>query len=76
MSWFPEREKKPWIHRVCTRVLKAGPIPRHVAIIMDGNRRFAVKNSMDRAEGHLKGFDKLSEVSTLFCISTYNAKCM
>jgi len=29
---------------------------------MDGNRRFAKKNSMDRAEGHLKGFDKLTEV--------------
>lgn len=29
---------------------------------MDGNRRFAQKNSMDRAEGHLKGFDKLAEV--------------
>ncbi|KAK3096619.1 hypothetical protein FSP39_001745, partial [Pinctada imbricata] len=61
MSWFHEREPKPWIHQFCTRVLKAGPLPHHVAIIMDGNRRFAVKNSMDRAEGHLKGFDKLAE---------------
>lgn len=31
---------------------------------MDGNRRFAVKNHMDRAEGHFKGFDKLAEVRT------------
>lgn len=46
---------------MCTSVLKAGPIPRHIAIIMDGNRRFAKKNSMGRAEGHLKGFDKLAE---------------
>lgn len=63
MSWFPEkRTQDSWIHRVCTKVLKSGPIPKHVAIIMDGNRRFAKKNSMDRAEGHLKGFDKLTEV--------------
>ena len=47
---------------MCTRILKSGPVPKHIAIIMDGNRRFAQKNSMDRAEGHLKGFDKLAEV--------------
>lgn len=38
-----------------------GPIPRHIALIMDGNRRYAQKNSMGRAEGHLRGFDKLAE---------------
>lgn len=62
MSWFPERGESSWLRKFCTRVLKTGPIPKHVAIIMDGNRRFAVKNSMARAEGHLKGFDKLTEV--------------
>lgn len=62
MSWFPEkRTHTSWYHRMCTRILKSGPVPKHVAIIMDGNRRFAQKNSMDRAEGHLKGFDKLAE---------------
>lgn len=62
MSWFPEkRTQPPWYHRMCTRILKSGPVPKHVAIIMDGNRRFAQKKSMDRAEGHLKGFDKLAE---------------
>ncbi|KAK3576990.1 hypothetical protein CHS0354_005998 [Potamilus streckersoni] len=62
MSWFPERQtNRTWVHRMCERVLKSGPIPKHIAIIMDGNRRFAKKKSMDRAEGHLKGFDKLAE---------------
>ncbi|KAH9504932.1 hypothetical protein Btru_061091 [Bulinus truncatus] len=28
---------------------------------MDGNRRFAVKKSIAKCEGHLKGFDKLAE---------------
>ena len=37
-------------------------IPTHVAIIMDGNRRFARKNNYARAQGHLLGFDKLAEV--------------
>ncbi|XP_046581361.1 dehydrodolichyl diphosphate synthase complex subunit Dhdds-like [Haliotis rubra] len=61
MSWFPERRNRSWLQRVCASVLKAGPVPKHIGIIMDGNRRFAVKNSMEKAEGHLKGFDKLAE---------------
>lgn len=50
-----------WYHRWVIRVLKAGPIPQHVAFIMDGNRRFAQKENIAKAEGHSKGFDKLSE---------------
>ncbi|XP_041354444.1 dehydrodolichyl diphosphate synthase complex subunit DHDDS-like [Gigantopelta aegis] len=61
MSWFPERQQHSWLQRTCGSILKAGPIPKHVGIIMDGNRRFASKNSMDRAEGHLRGFDKLAD---------------
>lgn len=61
MTWFPQRRQPTWLQRVCESVLKSGPIPQHVAIIMDGNRRFAVKNSMEKFEGHVKGFDKLAE---------------
>ncbi|XP_062563691.1 dehydrodolichyl diphosphate synthase complex subunit DHDDS [Armigeres subalbatus] len=50
-----------WYHRWIIKVLKAGPVPRHVAFIMDGNRRFARKENIAKAEGHSKGFDKLSE---------------
>lgn len=50
-----------WYHRWIIKVLKAGPIPQHVAFIMDGNRRFARKENIAKAEGHSKGFDKLSE---------------
>ena len=42
--------------------MKTGPIPKHVAFIMDGNRRFAKKNSIDRSQGHMMGFDKLAQV--------------
>lgn len=68
-TWFPERPK-PWYHRLCNLIVKSGAIPKHVAVIMDGNRRFAVKNSMERAEGHLKGFDKLTEVMHQICGKT------
>jgi undecaprenyl diphosphate synthase len=33
-----------------------------VAIIMDGNRRFARKNHIALGAGHSLGFDKLQEV--------------
>lgn len=61
------------------------PIPNHLAIIMDGNRRFAIELGIDPTEGHLKGKDKLEEVSdwcreigikivTVFAFSTENLK--
>ncbi|KAA3672363.1 ditrans,polycis-polyprenyl diphosphate synthase [Paragonimus westermani] len=42
-------------------LIKYGPIPEHIAIIMDGNRRFAATNRMKTSDGHLQGFSKLSE---------------
>lgn len=38
------------------------PIPSHVAIIMDGNRRFAVKHGLSQYYGHLKGADSTEKV--------------
>ena len=33
----------------------AGPVPRHVAVIMDGNGRWAEQRSLPRAAGHRAG---------------------
>ena len=51
-----------WVRRVCCSVLQAGHVPRHIAIIMDGNRRFARKMRQEKSFGHVLGFDKLFEV--------------
>ena len=40
-------------------------LPRHVAIIMDGNGRWARKNFMPRVEGHRAGVDSVDRVVTL-----------
>ena len=37
-------------------------LPRHVAIIMDGNGRWAAKRHMPRIFGHQKGADTVSEI--------------
>ncbi|XP_068698167.1 dehydrodolichyl diphosphate synthase complex subunit DHDDS-like [Montipora foliosa] len=62
MSWFREERKVSYLRSFCNNVIKAGPMPRHVAIIMDGNRRFAKKVNCERSKGHEKGFEKLTEV--------------
>lgn len=62
MSWFKEERKTSYIRTFCNNVMKSGQIPKHVAIIMDGNRRFAKKVNCERSKGHEKGFEKLTEV--------------
>ena len=65
--------------------IKRGKIPKHVAIIMDGNRRFARDLGMEPNRGHERGRDKLEEVLqwcldvgvkvlTVYAFSTENLK--
>ena len=34
-------------------------IPRHIAIIMDGNGRWAIMRGKERCEGHLQGVESV-----------------
>ena len=61
MTWFVE-DKRTWAQRFFGNVLKSGPLPKHVALIMDGNRRYARFHHMKKIEGHRSGFEKLLEV--------------
>ena len=65
--------------------VKQLPIPKHVAVIMDGNRRYAKEMGMMVQEGHLEGKDKLEQVLdwcllldirvlTVYAFSTENIK--
>ena len=52
---------KTYEKKLYAEVMK-GQIPHHMAIIMDGNRRFAQEFGLHPLEGHEKGKDKLEEV--------------
>ncbi|XP_060523236.1 dehydrodolichyl diphosphate synthase complex subunit DHDDS [Cylas formicarius] len=60
MPWVAETPLSR-LQQFCINVLRCGPVPRHVAFIMDGNRRYAKKVHLEKVEGHSKGFEKLSE---------------
>ncbi|KAK2784958.1 cis-prenyltransferase [Onygenales sp. PD_12] len=42
--------------------LTEGPIPQHVAFVMDGNRRFARNHRIEKVEGHNLGFEALAKI--------------
>ena len=48
--------------RELLKEIKRHPLPKHVAIIMDGNRRFAKEMKMDICEGHKRGADRVEEI--------------
>lgn len=65
--------------------LKPEQLPRHIAIIMDGNGRWAQKRGMPRIEGHRRGVHSVRntveeccrlgiEQLTLYCLSVENWK--
>ncbi|KAG8143148.1 hypothetical protein E2320_000414 [Naja naja] len=67
MSWIREGELS-LLERFCASVIKAGPMPKHIAFIMDGNRRYAQKHKVKKLEGHSQGFAKLTQ-TLQWCLS-------
>jgi undecaprenyl diphosphate synthase len=61
----------------------AAALPRHIAIIMDGNGRWAVQRGLPRIEGHRRGVASVRRITehcarlgieqlTLYCLSSEN----
>lgn len=54
-----------WLERMqkfLIRVLRSGKIPRHLAVIMDGNRRYAKRNNIRNIDGHTEGYNTLKNM--------------
>ncbi|MDD5617766.1 MAG: undecaprenyl diphosphate synthase family protein, partial [Candidatus Omnitrophica bacterium] len=43
-------------------MIKKNNLPRHIAIIMDGNGRWAKKRNLPRAEGHRRGIKVVENI--------------
>ena len=65
--------------------IPAERMPRHIAMIMDGNGRWAQRQNKPRVEGHLQGVHTVREITeectrlgldqlTLYCLSSENWK--
>ena len=66
-------------------IINMQALPEHVAIIMDGNRRWAKKNNLNTPQGHKEGAENLKRIAkfankigikylTVYAFSTENWK--
>jgi undecaprenyl diphosphate synthase len=64
-------------------IINLNKLPKHIAIIMDGNGRWALKHGLDRVDGHFRGVDSVRNIAeaaasigikyiTLYTFSTEN----
>ena len=69
--------------KILWKQIKAGPKPKHIGVILDGNRRFAREKGLNATKGHVFGADKVEEllkwclrlevkIITLYAFSTEN----
>lgn len=59
-----------YIRYILNSIVSVGPIPKHVAFIMDGNRRFARIHNKTTIQGHVEGSLKLKDVNSILLIFT------
>ncbi|XP_064483256.1 dehydrodolichyl diphosphate synthase complex subunit DHDDS-like [Ornithodoros turicata] len=75
----------PWYERLLLWLLSLGPTPRNLAIIPDGNRRYAKKVGLSANDGHVAGRRSLQTMVawaemlgakdvTIYTFSTHNFK--
>lgn len=65
-QWLLQSPPVEWVIQRLRELLigaaRQGPVPQHVAFIMDGNRRFARSRQIETVEGHNLGFEALARV--------------
>ncbi|KAF2862470.1 Undecaprenyl diphosphate synthase [Piedraia hortae CBS 480.64] len=50
------------VRSILISTLALGPVPAHIAFVMDGNRRYARQRALETVEGHNLGFEALARV--------------
>lgn len=68
-KWILQSPPVEWsilqLRELLIGALRQGPIPQHVAFVMDGNRRFARNHRIETVEGHNLGFEALAKVRSI-----------
>jgi len=62
------------LREVLIGAIKQGKVPRHIAFVMDGNRRYARSHRIETIEGHNLGFEALARVSTYTSLAVLGAE--
>ena len=64
------RHRIALVNSILLAALRTGPLPKHVAFIMDGNRRFAKHKKIPVEGGHSVGAARLVKVSSVIMYKT------
>ncbi|KDQ61267.1 hypothetical protein JAAARDRAFT_577209 [Jaapia argillacea MUCL 33604] len=73
VSWLGEQANST-AQDAALSILAAGPIPKHIAFVMDGNRRYARQNHKAIQEGHADGYVALRRMLEI-CLKL-NVRCV
>lgn len=60
VSWIKEQD--PADRQRQDEILQLGELPKHLAIIMDGNGRWAVEKNQPRLKGHQQGIETVRDI--------------
>ena len=71
MKKVKERIPATYLQTLAMKTVCQGSVPKHVAFIMDGNRRYARENGLKSvSDGHRLGRESLNLVS-IFCLEIF-----
>ena len=60
MNWLSEQSNEDKYKQAC--VTDSGKLPKHLAVIMDGNGRWAIERSLSRTAGHQEGIESVRDI--------------
>jgi undecaprenyl diphosphate synthase len=60
---------KKWFTKIIVAVPQLDAVPRHIAVIMDGNGRWAERRGLPRSAGHRAGMERIRDAVQL-CLDT------
>ncbi len=60
MNWLNQQSSQD--NDIQNNIIQSGKLPRHLAVIMDGNGRWAVERKFSRTAGHREGIESVRDI--------------